>query len=51
MKIVPKDCTQCEFTNRCSSYYGGSLCRYAEEINKRALDKFWARFNKTKKDK
>lgn len=45
-KVTPRDCTECEFTNTCMSYYGGSMCKHEKEINKTALERFWAQFEK-----
>ena len=45
-KVTPKDCTECEFTSSCMSYYGGSMCKHEKEINATALERFWAQFEK-----
>ena len=47
-KIIPKNCTECEYTNACESYYGGSMCQHRKEINKSAIERFWAQFGKKK---
>lgn len=41
---IPKDCTQCTFTNSCVSYYGGTMCKHEKEINKNYLERFWQKF-------
>lgn len=47
--IIPKDCTQCSFTTCCSSYYGGTTCKYNKEISEQCNKRFWERFKKTNK--
>ena len=36
--IIPKNCTQCERSKICKSYFGGLGCGYKEEITKKAKD-------------
>lgn len=34
-KKIPENCFQCSYSVNCYSYYGGSLCKYKHEIDKR----------------
>jgi hypothetical protein len=34
---APKDCRSCNCSEGCRSYYGGSLCKHTEEINRAAI--------------
>lgn len=34
---TPENCRECEYTQLCRSYYGGSLCMYKEEIYRKAV--------------
>lgn len=36
--MVVKNCTECEYTHNCKSYYGGSSCKKRDEILKHVLD-------------
>ena len=29
---IPQNCHACKYTNDCWSYYGGSMCKYKDEI-------------------
>ena len=46
MANIPQNCTECQYTSSCMSYYGGSMCEYEKEINKTAIERFWAQFDK-----
>ena len=38
---IPKNCLECANTGTCAaSHYGGSRCRYEEQINRRTLREF-----------
>ena len=37
---TPNNCLECEYGNNCYSYYGGSMCKHKEEINKRTIEEF-----------
>lgn len=45
---TPKDCRECKCSSGCRSYYGGSLCKHAKEINRAAVA---ALLNNKKEDK
>lgn len=34
---IPKNCTECNCQQGCRSYYGGSLCKHTEAINRAAI--------------
>lgn len=35
----PKNCELCEHRHNCISYYGGSMCKHKNEINREAIKK------------
>lgn len=52
MANIPQNCRECEFNTTCNNtYYGGSLCKHEKEINARAIERFWAQFDKPKDNK
>jgi hypothetical protein len=46
IKVIPKSCTECDYTSSCDSYYGGANCEYEKEINTSVFERFWAQFEK-----
>lgn len=36
---APENCWKCEYNNNCRSYYGGSLCKHKDEINRAIISK------------
>ena len=51
MANIPQNCTECQYTNNCMSYYGGTQCKHEKEINAQAIERFWAQFDKPKDNK
>ena len=35
----PKNCDLCDRCYGCTTYYGGSMCKYKNEINREAIKK------------
>lgn len=49
MANIPQNCRECENNNVCNNtYYGGTLCKHHDAINKMAIERFWAQFDKNK---
>lgn len=36
---IPKDCRECKCSGGCKSYYGGSMCKHTEAINRETIRK------------
>ena len=48
-KTLPRNCTECEYTKSCMSYYGGLACEYEKQISQNAIARFWAFIEKNLK--
>ena len=42
MDKTPKNCRECPHSQNCRSYYGGSTCKYGDEINRAIVGRFLA---------
>ena len=36
---IPKNCRECDYSDGCWSYYGGSMCKYKDAIYREAKNK------------
>lgn len=34
---TPKNCCECKCYSSCKSYFGGSLCKHKDEINRKTI--------------
>lgn len=40
LALTPKNCLECQHTKGCRSYYGGSMCKYKDEIYRAYMEAF-----------
>lgn len=38
MTQIPVNCTECQYTKNCQSYYGGPSCLFRDAINQKRLN-------------